>query len=181
MSEKEILSYASITPAKDAKKVERMNPFTGIELPGGSRKKGKRVGRGRRSGMGKTSARGQKGQRSRSGYSMRAGFEGGQMPLHRRLPKRGFRNPFREEYQVVNLWRIEKVAEGQDLGPAEMLKLGLVSSESKLIKVLGTGELSKKLNITADAFSNSAKEGIEKAGGTVTLRTRTVAAESGKE
>ena len=124
----------------------------------------KRVGRGMGSGMGKTSTRGHKGQRSRSGSHMMRGFEGGQMPLHRRLPKRGFTNIFRTEYTVVNLDRIAelKVAE---IGLDDYRKLGLASSKKALIKVLGSGELKKAITIHAHKFSKSAAEKIEKAGG----------------
>ncbi len=124
----------------------------------------KRVGRGMGSGMGKTSTRGHKGQRSRSGSHMMRGFEGGQMPLHRRLPKRGFTNIFRTEYTVVNLDRIAelKVAE---IGLDDYRKLGLASSKNALIKVLGSGELRKAITIHAHKFSKSAAEKIEKAGG----------------
>jgi large subunit ribosomal protein L15 len=124
----------------------------------------KRVGRGMGSGMGKTSTRGHKGQRSRSGSHMMRGFEGGQMPLHRRLPKRGFTNIFRTEYTVVNLDRIAglKVSE---IGLDDYRKLGLASSKNALIKVLGSGELKKAITIHAHKFSKSAAEKIEKAGG----------------
>jgi large subunit ribosomal protein L15 len=124
----------------------------------------KRVGRGMGSGMGKTSTRGHKGQRSRSGSHMMRGFEGGQMPLHRRLPKRGFTNIFRTEYTVVNLDRIAelKVAE---IGLDDYRKLGLASGKNALIKVLGSGELKKAITIHAHKFSKSAAEKIEKAGG----------------
>jgi large subunit ribosomal protein L15 len=128
----------------------------------------KRVGRGMGSGMGKTSTRGHKGQRSRSGSHMMRGFEGGQMPLHRRLPKRGFTNIFRTEYAIVNLDRIIdrlaglKVAE---IGLDDYSKLGLVASKKSLIKVLGSGELKMAITIHAHKFSKSAAEKIEKAGG----------------
>ncbi len=124
----------------------------------------KRVGRGMGSGMGKTSTRGHKGQGSRSGSSLMRGFEGGQMPLHRRLPKRGFVNIFRTEYTVLNLDRFA------DLGVAEVKiedyrKLGLASNKKALIKVLGSGELKKAITIHAHKFSKSAAEKIAKAGG----------------
>jgi large subunit ribosomal protein L15 len=124
----------------------------------------KRVGRGMGSGMGKTSTRGHKGQRSRSGSHMMRGFEGGQMPLHRRLPKRGFTNIFRTEYTVVNLDRIAelKVAE---IGLDDYKKHGLASNKKALIKILGSGELKKAITIHAHKFSKSAAEKIEKAGG----------------
>ena len=124
----------------------------------------KRVGRGMGSGMGKTSTRGHKGQGSRSGSSLMRGFEGGQTPLHRRLPKRGFTNIFRTEYTVVNLDRIA------ELGVSEITlddyrKLGLASGKKALIKILGSGELTSAITIHAHKFSKSAAEKIEKAGG----------------
>ncbi len=124
----------------------------------------KRVGRGMGSGMGKTSTRGHKGQRSRSGSHMMRGFEGGQMPLHRRLPKRGFTNIFRTEYAIVNLDRIAGL-DVAEIGLDDYRKLGLVSDRNTLVKVLGSGELNKALTIHAHKFSKSAAEKIEKAGG----------------
>ena len=124
----------------------------------------KRVGRGMGSGMGKTSARGHKGQRSRSGSSMMRGFEGGQMPLHRRLPKRGFTNIFRTEYTVVNLDRIAELGV-KEIALDDYKKLGLASSKKALIKILGSGELKSAITIHAHKFSKSATEKIEKAGG----------------
>jgi large subunit ribosomal protein L15 len=128
----------------------------------------KRVGRGMGSGMGKTSARGHKGQGSRSGFSLMRGFEGGQMPLHRRLPKRGFTNIFRTEYTVVNLDRIAALvtdAPVTELVLEDYKKLGLASSKKALIKILGSGELTSAITIHAHKFSKSAVEKIEKAGG----------------
>ena len=128
----------------------------------------KRVGRGMGSGMGKTSTRGHKGQGSRTGSSLMRGFEGGQMPLHRRLPKRGFTNLFRTEYTVVNLDRIvEQTAnlEVTEIGLDDYKKLGLSSSKKALIKILGSGELTSAITIHAHKFSKSAVEKIEKAGG----------------
>ncbi|MFC5865166.1 50S ribosomal protein L15 [Acidicapsa dinghuensis] len=128
----------------------------------------KRVGRGMGSGMGKTSTRGHKGQGSRSGSSLMRGFEGGQMPLHRRLPKRGFNNIFRTEYTVINLTRIASVAAEKNvttIAIEDYPKLGLVSSKKELVKILGNGELATAITITAHKFSKSAQEKIEKAGG----------------
>jgi large subunit ribosomal protein L15 len=128
----------------------------------------KRVGRGMGSGMGKTSTRGHKGQGSRSGFSLMRGFEGGQMPLHRRLPKRGFTNIFRTEYTVVNLDRIaETIADSKvkEIALEDYKKLGLSSSKRALIKVLGSGDLKSAITIHAHKFSKSAVEKIEKAGG----------------
>lgn len=124
----------------------------------------KRVGRGMGSGMGKTSARGHKGQRSRSGSRMMRGFEGGQMPLHRRLPKRGFTNIFRTEYTVINLDRIAEVAQ-DELTYETMVGLGLVRKRNALVKVLGVGELTAAVTVHAHKFSKTAQEKIEKAGG----------------
>jgi len=124
----------------------------------------KRVGRGMGSGMGKTSARGHKGQGSRSGFSLMRGFEGGQMPLHRRLPKRGFTNIFRTEYTVINLDRIAEL-EVKEINLEDYKKLGLSSKKNALIKILGSGELKSAISIQAHKFSKSAVEKIEKAGG----------------
>ncbi len=124
----------------------------------------KRVGRGMGSGMGKTSTRGHKGQRSRSGSHMMRGFEGGQMPLHRRLPKRGFTNIFRTEYTIVNLDRIAALSVAE-IGLEDYLKLGLASKKKTLIKILGSGELKKPITIHAHKFSKSAAEKIQKVGG----------------
>ncbi len=124
----------------------------------------KRVGRGMGSGMGKTSTRGHKGQGSRSGSSLMRGFEGGQMPLHRRLPKRGFTNIFRVEYTVINLTRIEAVGVSE-ITLDDYKKLGLASSKKALIKILGNGDLTTAVTITAHKFSKTAAEKIEKAGG----------------
>jgi len=128
----------------------------------------KRVGRGMGSGMGKTSTRGHKGQRSRTGSSMMRGFEGGQMPLHRRVPKRGFTNIFRTEYTVVNLDRLLEHIEGlaiTEIKLEDYKKLGLSSSKRALIKILGSGDLAAAITIHAHKFSKSAVEKIEKAGG----------------
>ena len=128
----------------------------------------KRVGRGMGSGMGKTSTRGHKGQGSRSGSSLMRGFEGGQMPLHRRLPKRGFTNIFRTEYTVINLDRIAEVGV-TEIALEDYKKLGLVSSKKALIKILGSGELTSAVTISAHKFSKSAVDKIEKAGGKAVL------------
>ncbi|MEP6643635.1 MAG: 50S ribosomal protein L15 [Acidobacteriaceae bacterium] len=123
----------------------------------------KRVGRGMGSGMGKTSARGHKGQRSRSGSRMMRGFEGGQMPLHRRMPKRGFTNIFRVEYDIVNLDRLANL--GVDtITPDVLRKAGIVSTKNR-VKILGTGELSSAITVHAHKFSKTAQDKITKAGG----------------
>ncbi len=125
----------------------------------------KRVGRGRGSGLGKTSGRGQKGQNARSGGGVRPGFEGGQTPLARRLPKRGFTNINRKEYAVVNVEDLNRFEDGTVVTPALLKEVGLVRKELNGVKILGNGELTKKLNVTAAKFSKSAVEAIEKAGG----------------
>lgn len=132
----------------------------------GSRKKRNRVGRGIGSGNGKTSGRGQKGQKARSGGGVRPGFEGGQNPLYRRLPKRGFTNVNRKEYAIVNLDALNRFEDGTEITPALLIETGVVSKEKAGIKVLGNGTLNKKLNVKAHKFSASAKEAIENAGGT---------------
>lgn len=138
-----------------------------LRAPEGATHKKKRLGRGQGSGLGKTSGRGNKGQKSRSGYSRKRGFEGGQMPLHRRLPKRGFTNIFKREWAEVNLVRLEELFEaGAVVTPETLVESGLVrKSLIKSIAVLGKGELSKSLNITAHRFSGTAKNKIEAAGG----------------
>ena len=126
----------------------------------------KRVGRGMGSGMGKTSTRGHKGQGSRSGSSLMRGFEGGQMPLHRRLPKRGFTNIFKTEYEVVNLDRLAGIEE-KEITLDVLRKSGVVNGKNTLVKVLGHGDWSKAVTVHAHKFSKSAQEKIEKAGGKV--------------
>ena len=124
-----------------------------------------RVGRGPGSGNGKTSGRGQKGQNARSGGGVRLGFEGGQTPLARRLPKRGFTNFNRKEYAIVNVETLNRFEEGTTVNVALLLEKGIIKKELSGLKVLGNGELTKKLTVEAVKFSKSAKEAIEKAGG----------------
>src|SRR5688572_19149863 len=126
----------------------------------------KRVGRGPGSGHGKTAGRGEKGQKSRSGFSRQMGFEGGQMPLHRRIPKRGFTNIFKREYAVVNLSDLDRFDNGATIDEAALRSAGLVKGRYDGIKILGNGKLSKKLTVHAAKFSESAKKQIEEAGGT---------------
>ncbi len=133
----------------------------------GANRKSKRVGRGIGSGSGKTAARGYKGQLSRSGTSVRPGFEGGQMPLHRRLPKRGFTNIFRKEYAVVNLSQLSKFEAGAQVDPEVLREKGIVRSFRDGVKILGDGNLENALKVRAHKFSKSAIEKIEKAGGTI--------------
>ena len=134
----------------------------------GSTHSKKRVGRGPGSGLGKTAGRGNKGQKSRSGYSRKTGFEGGQMPLHRRLPKRGFTNIFKKQWLEVTLEKLEaSFAAGEEITPQVSLGRGLIKKAKSDIVVLGTGELPKSLTISAHRFSKSARTKIESAGGTV--------------
>ena len=135
-----------------------------IRAPKKANENKKRVGRGMGSGMGKTSTRGHKGQGSRSGSRQKRGFEGGQMPLHRRLPKRGFTNIFRTEYQVVNLADLAALGE-KEITPEVLRKSRLVKGKNSLIKVLGDGELKGAITVHAHKFSKSAQEKISKAGG----------------
>ncbi len=134
----------------------------------GSTKSRKRVGRGHGSGLGKSAGRGDKGAGQRSGFKRRAWFEGGQMPLARRLPMRGFHNLFKKDFQIVNINRIEAL--GLKEVNAQILKEnGLIRSALKPVKILGNGDIKSKIDITATVFSQSAKEKIEKAGGTATV------------
>lgn len=137
----------------------------------GSSKKRKRVGRGDGSGHGKTACRGHKGQGARSGGGTRPGFEGGQMPLQRRIPKRGFHNPSRVEAAVVNLTHLETFPSGTDVTPELLSQKGLVRGKNRRIKILGDGSLSKALNVKAHGFSSKAAEKIAAAGGKAELIT----------
>jgi len=153
-------------PAAPASGGRRSFTLSNLQPPAGSRKRKVRVGRGMGSKLGKTSGSGDKGQKSRRGYSRRRGFEGGQMPLHRRMPKRGFHNPFGVSYSVVNLEELNVFPAGETVTPELLRAHGFVRRPADPIKVLGDGELKTKLAIHAHAFSASAKEKITKAGGT---------------
>ncbi|MCS5639250.1 MAG: 50S ribosomal protein L15 [Candidatus Marinimicrobia bacterium] len=144
----------------------KLNSLTPVP---GSTKNRKRVGRGHGSGLGKSAGRGDKGAGQRSGFKRRPWFEGGQMPLARRLPRRGFTNIFKKEFQIVNLNALGDLGI-EKIDAQIMFQKGLVRSALKPIKILGDGELNVKLEITASAFSTSAKEKIEKAGGTATVQ-----------
>jgi large subunit ribosomal protein L15 len=139
--------------------------LSNVRPPRGSRHRKVRVGRGIGSKLGKTAGRGNKGQKSRSGYARRRGFEGGQMPLHRRIPKRGFNNPFPTELAIVNVASFNDFPAGATIGPEEMRVAGLVRRERCGVKVLGDGELKVALSVRAQAFSKSAREKIAAAGG----------------
>ena len=146
-------------------KLHNLKPATG------STRTKKIVGRGPGSGRGGTSTRGHKGAQSRSGYKRRAWFEGGQMPLYRRIPKFGFKNPFRVEYDVINLDQLQKLADEKgatEVSHQFLMETGYISKDSQLVKVLGRGELTAKLEVKLNKFSASAKAAIEAAGGTAT-------------
>jgi len=136
-----------------------------LKPPAGQKHKKQRIGQGMGSGRGKFSGRGAKGAKSVSGYSRMRGFEGGQMPLHRRLPKRGFTNIFRKEYAIVNLGRLEAL-EGSTFDPGKLLEVGAIRKLNHGLKILGAGELTRAITVKAHVFSKSAIEKIQKAGGT---------------
>lgn len=139
--------------------------LSNLTYPKGARQKKKRVGRGQGSGHGGTSCKGHKGQKSRSGYKNRAWFEGGQMPIQRRLPKRGFTNIFRTEYSILNLKDLARLEKIDQVTPEVLVEKGLLHNLRKPVKILGVGELAHPIEISANAFSKSAKEKIEAAGG----------------
>jgi len=136
-----------------------------LNPPAGQKHSKRRIGRGMGSGRGKTAGRGHKGARSISGYSMMRGFEGGQMPLHRRLPKRGFTNIFKKQYAIINLGHLDAL-EGDTFNPDRLMELGAVRKIGDGVKVLGSGELKRAIHVTAHLFSKSAMEKIQAAGGT---------------
>jgi large subunit ribosomal protein L15 len=138
--------------------------LSNLKPPAGQKHNKKRIGRGMGSGRGKTATRGSKGQRAGTGFSLMRGFEGGQMPLHRRLPKRGFTNIFKKQYAVVNLGRLDKL-EGDHFTPDRLIELGAVRKTRDGVKVLGSGELTRKIRVEAHLFSRSAIDKIQKAGG----------------
>ncbi len=140
-----------------------------LQPAAGSRKVRNRVGRGIATGNGKTSGRGHKGQKARSGGGVRPGFEGGQNPLFRRLPKRGFTNINRKEFAIVNLDALNRFEDGTEVTPALLVETGVVSNEKSGIKVLGNGSVTTKLTVKAHKFSASAKEAIEAAGGNIVV------------
>jgi len=135
-----------------------------LRPPRGQKQKKQRIGQGMGTGRGKYSGRGAKGARSISGYSIMRGFEGGQMPLHRRLPKRGFTNIFKKEYAIVNLGRLEKL-EGSAFDPDRLVELGVIKKLGAGLKILGSGDITRKMDVRAHVFSKSALEKLQKAGG----------------
>ena len=142
--------------------------LSNLKPPAGQKHARKRIGRGMGSGRGKTATRGNKGQRAGTGYSLMRGFEGGQMPLHRRLPKRGFTNIFKKQYAVINLGRLDKL-DGDAFTPDRLVELGVVRKARDGVKILGSGELTRKIRVEAHFFSRSALDKIQKAGGEATV------------
>ena len=140
--------------------------LSNLRPPRGQKHKKQRIGQGMGSGRGKYSGRGAKGAKSISGYSKMRGFEGGQMPLHRRLPKRGFKNIFRKEYAILNVGQLEKL-EGDSFTPESLVALGVLKKLKSGLKILGNGDLTRKVNVKAHLFSQSALDKIQKAGGSV--------------
>jgi len=138
--------------------------LSGLKAPAGQKRAPKRIGRGMGSGRGKTATRGSKGQHSGTGFSQKRGFEGGQMPLHRRLPKRGFTNIFKKQYAIVNLKQLEKM-EGDTFTPSQLVERGTIKKLHAGLKVLGNGQLTRKVRVEAHWFSKSAVEKIQAAGG----------------
>jgi large subunit ribosomal protein L15 len=138
--------------------------LSNLRPPAGQKKARKRIGRGMGSGHGKTSTRGSKGQRAGTGFGQKRGFEGGQMPIHRRLPKRGFTNIFKKQYAIVNLGKLEKL-EGDAFNADRLFELGVIKKLGDGLKILGTGQLTRKITVEAHHFSKSAVEKIQKAGG----------------
>jgi len=136
-----------------------------LKAPPGSKRNPRRKGRGTGTGQGKTAGRGENGQNSRSGGGVRLGFEGGQMPLYRRLPKRGFTNIWRTEYEIVNVEALDVFDDGAEITKEVLIERGLIRKSKNGVKVLGNGEIGKKLNVKADKFSKSAREKIEASGG----------------
>jgi len=173
MAKKIVAKKSDRTAGRSAKKTGNDAGKTGtsnrfnletLRPPRGSRKRKVRVGRGIGSKLGRTSGKGNKGQKSRRGYSRRRGFEGGQMPLHRRIPKRGFRSPFGKEFAVINLQDLNAFPAGETVTPELLRAHGFVRTRQQ-VKILGDGELQNKLVVHAHAFSGSAKDKITKAGG----------------
>ncbi len=144
-----------------------MQTLSNLSPKAGSTRERKRIGRGQGSGRGKTATRGHKGYKSRSGSGVKPGFEGGQMPLQRRLPKRGFNNNFRKEFAIVSLKDLERFEAGTKIDRHVLIEAGLVSSRDKRVKILANGEISKSLTVSVDKVSGSARQKIEAAGGAV--------------
>ncbi len=167
--DKKFLDLKAIMPEKKKNKKKRKVEFYELKPFPNSKREKKRVGRGEGSGLGKTSGRGQKGQKSRTGYSKKLGFEGGQMPLYKRIPKRGFRNPFKKEYQIVNLFVLEKAKLTGDVTIDVLLEKKLIYSRDIPVKVLGLGNITSPIHLYVHAVSKPAREKIESAGGKIEI------------
>jgi large subunit ribosomal protein L15 len=154
--------------------------LSNLRPPKGQQHKKRRIGQGMGTGRGKYSGRGAKGARSISGYSKMRGFEGGQMPLHRRLPKRGFTNIFRKEYAIINVGLLEKL-DGDAFTPESLIASGVVKKLNAGLKILGNGELTKKINVKAHLYSRSALDKIQKLGGTAEVLSKAAAGVEGTE
>ncbi len=176
---KEHLSYASLLPERNRRTVKRVSEATNLaEALNPPRPNRKRVGRGISAQQGKTCGRGHKGQKARSGYSYRKGFEGGQTPIYRRLPKRGFHNLFSRNYQLVHLEGLKRCKLEGEVNPKILREKGLIAKEFRPIKILGDGEISASIQLLADAISKNAQKKIESAGGS--FRVRDIVAEKKK-
>lgn len=145
--------------------------LSSLKPPPGATQRDKRRGRGMGTGLGKTAGRGEKGQKSRSGYRSKRGFEGGQMPLHRRLPKRGFTNIFRKEISIVNVESLNRFNDGERITPERLVESGLIKGIKDGVKILGDGNLKRKLTVAAHMFSETAKAKIATAGGVTEVIT----------
>jgi large subunit ribosomal protein L15 len=154
--------------------------LSNLRPPKGQKQKKRRIGQGMGTGRGKYSGRGAKGAKSISGYSKMRGFEGGQMPLHRRLPKRGFTNIFRKEYAIINVGSLEKL-DGDSFTPESLVASGAVKKLNAGLKILGNGDLTKKINIKAHFYSKSALDKIQKVGGSAEVLSKAPAAVEGTE
>jgi large subunit ribosomal protein L15 len=153
-----------------AEETKKTLDLSSLQPAAGSRTRLRRLGRGTSAGQGRTCGKGHKGQKARSGFSYKPGFEGGQMPLHRRLPKRGFTNyPFRKEFQIINLKQLAVFEGSQEVKPADLLAKGLISNLRTPVKLLGDGDIKLALKLSVHAASNSAKEKVQAAGGEVSL------------
>ncbi len=169
MTTKEILKLSSLKPEKQNKKIKRNAEIYELKPYPGSKKKKIRVGRGEGSGVGKTSGRGQKGQKSRTGYSQKIGFEGGQMPIYKRIPKRGFHNKFKKEYQLINLYMLEKKNLEGEISIETLIENKIIKNKNIPVKILGTGEISKPIILKVHSASKAAIQKIQSKGGKVEL------------
>lgn len=165
----ELLNLGSVRPEKKKKRIKRRVEYTHLAPVPGTKKDRKRIGRGHATGSGKTSGRGHKGQKARTGYSHKTGFEGGQMPLYKRVPKRGFTNIFKEEFQLINLWLLDKHGISGDVTPETLKAKKLIRHLDKPVKVMAHGEIKSKMNISVHAASAAAIEKVKKAGGEVKI------------